>query len=149
MDEQTILGIDPGMSGGMAIIGIDSGQIIQVEKFKDKTLHDIAEVMDEWKEGFEIKLAMLELVHSMPKQGVSSTFKFGTSYGFLMGLLTALKVPYEQVTPQKWQKFLSCQSGGNKNVTKAKAQELWPAEKITHAIADAMLIAEYGRRTVK
>jgi hypothetical protein len=37
-------------------------------------------------------------------------------------------------------------SKGDKNVTKRKAQELFPSLKITHATADALLIAEYLRR---
>jgi crossover junction endodeoxyribonuclease RuvC len=83
----------------------------------------------------------------MPKQGVSSTFKFGVNYGFLRGMLTAHKIPFEEVTPQKWQKAMGCLSKGNKNVTKAKAQQLFPNLKITHKVADALLIAEYCRRT--
>ena len=90
--------------------------------------------------------AYLEKVHAMPKQGVSSTFKFGLNYGFLIGCLTALRIPFEFVTPNTWQKALSCQSKGDKNVTKAKAQQLFPHLKIIHTIADALLIAEYGRR---
>ena len=82
----------------------------------------------------------------MPKQGVSSTFKFGVGFGFLVGCLTALKIPFEFVTLQKWQKALSCQSHGDKNVTKQKAQQLFPQIKVIHANADALLIAEYGRR---
>ena len=35
------------------------------------------------------------------------------------------------------------------NRCKARAQELFRLIKITHAIADALLIAEYGRRTWK
>ena len=41
---------------------------------------------------------------------------------------------------------MSWLSKGDKNVTKSRAQELFPELKITHAIADALLIAEYGRR---
>ena len=80
--------------------------------------------------------------------GVVSAFTFGRSYGFLRGLLAANGIKREDVTPQKWQAELGCRSKGDKNVTKAKAQELWPNEKITHANADAMLIAEYARRMV-
>ena len=46
----------------------------------------------------------------------------------------------------RWQKYLGCLTKGDKNVSKAKAQELFPDLKITHAIADSLLIAEYGRR---
>jgi hypothetical protein len=41
---------------------------------------------------------------------------------------------------------MSCLTKGDKNVTKSRAQELFPEVKVTHAIADALLIAEYGRR---
>ncbi len=38
---------------------------------------------------------------------------------------------------------------GDKNVSKRRAQELFPALKVTHAIADALLIAEFARRAGK
>ena len=92
-------------------------------------------------------IAMIEKVHSMPKQGVKSSFTFGQGYGFLLGCLTALEIPFEYVTPQKWQRYLGCLSKGDKNVTKQKAQELFPHLEITHATADALLIGEYLKRT--
>ena len=96
--------------------------------------------------GGHLRFAFLEKVGAMPKQGVSSTFKFGQHYGLLRGLLVALQIPREFPTPQTWQKALGCLTGGDKNVSKAKAAQLWPDIKWTHATADAALIAEYGRR---
>jgi len=43
---------------------------------------------------------------------------------------------------------LECLTGGNKNVSKAKAKELFPGTKFTHTTADATLIAEFGRRRI-
>jgi hypothetical protein len=66
--------------------------------------------------------------------------------------LIASGVPFEAVTPGKWQKEfgLLAKKGetktAKKNRHKARAQELFPDLKITHATADALLIAEYGRR---
>lgn len=37
---------------------------------------------------------------------------------------------------------------GDKNVTKAAAQRLFPDQKVVHATADAMLLAEYARRVL-
>jgi crossover junction endodeoxyribonuclease RuvC len=82
----------------------------------------------------------------MPKQGVTSAFTFGKGYGALLMALTAAGIPFETVTPQRWQKALGCLSKGDKNVTKRKAQQLWPHITWTHNTADAALIAEYGRR---
>ncbi len=143
------IGIDPGQSGGIGILD-GAGKYICSFKFKNQTDADISEMFD-YLRGLKIDersiFALLEKVHSMPKQGVASSFKFGSSFGFLRGMLTAHRIPWDYVSPQKWQKALSCQTRGDKNITKAKAQRLWPEQKITHAIADALLIAEYCRLT--
>ena len=140
------VGIDPGQSGGLAIL--TSTEIVNVIKFKDQTPADISDIF-EYLLSYDTcaMFAFIEKVHAMPKQGVTSTFKFGVSYGFLQGMLVAHKIPYDFVTPQRWQKELGCMSKGDKNITKQKAQQLYPKMKITHAIADAILIAEYCRRT--
>lgn len=143
-----IIGIDPGQSGGIAFLD-SQGTVIATSKLSQTeadVVADIRSVIEDetWKHHF----AFIEQVHAMPKQGVTSSFKFGQSYGFLIGLLTGMHIPYEQVTPQKWQKSMSCLTKGDKNVSKSAAQRLFPKEKITHAIADALLIAEYGRRVL-
>jgi hypothetical protein len=58
--------------------------------------------------------------------------------------LTAAKLPFERVRPQVWQKTMQCMSKGDKNVTKRRAQELFPDIKVTHATADGLLIMSYG-----
>ena len=136
-----VLGIDPGKSGALALVDNVGAKYT----FKlSNTERDVWDCLKEWKP--YIECAYLERVSAMPRQGVSSTFKFGTSYGFLRGVLVALEVPFEAVTPAKWQRAMSCLTKGDKNVTKSRAQELFPEVKVTHAIADALLIAEYGRR---
>ena len=137
------LGIDPGMSGGVGIIE-DDGTVVTFA-FSKLTEKDIADLIS----GFEKEgtFAYIENVHSMPKQGVASSFKFGKSFGFLLGCLACAEIPFELVSPQKWQKFMGCLTHGDKNISKAKAQQLFPTLRITHANSDALLIAEYGRRT--
>ncbi len=145
-----MIGIDPGQSGGAVLLD-GEGNVVDRFKFSDKTDHDIAQVLTEWTDPAQFGPlgtdAIIEQVHSMPKQGVASSFKFGRSFGFLIGLLTGIRIPYRMVTPQTWQKAMGCLTHGDKNVSKAAAQRIWPREKWTHAIADAALIAEYGRRT--
>ena len=134
------IGIDPGQSGGMACLhytGFVYGHTKMPETERD-TFDWLAQFADS--ECF----AVIEAVHSMPKQGVSSSFKFGQSYGFLRGCLIGSGMSFEQVTPQKWQKMMSCMTKGDKNVSKAKAQQLLPTLKITHATADALLLAAYA-----
>ena len=140
----------------------------QMEEIKQMAFDDVCEQMsaiprDEFWRNFDIKAitpeakltptarvhACLEKVHSMPGQGVASSFKFGQGFGHLEMALTAAKIPFTYVTPQKWQKELGCLTNGNKNVSKSRAQQLFPHIKCTHAISDALLIAEYCRRTIR
>lgn len=133
------IGIDPGKTGGIAII--HDGVALAYKM--PQTDRDVWDLLSQIKDP---EFAMLEKVASSPQMGVKSAFTFGRGYGYLCCALTAIGVPWEEVTPQKWQRELGCLSGGDKNKTKAKAQQLFPQLKITHATADALLIAEYCRR---
>jgi len=144
-DRQFYMGVDPGMSGAIAILCSD-GNVVRLIRL-DSTEHDVAISVGSLAP--YIRMAYLEKVHSMPRQGVASTFKFGTSYGFCRGVLVSHAIPFVEVTPAKWQQAMGCRTKGDKNVSKAAAQRLWPAEKITHRTADALLIAEHCRRRDK
>lgn len=135
-------GIDPGKSGGISAIWEDGQPFVSSCRF-DGTEHDIIERL----QMFNLKnaAAVLEQVNAMPKQGVTSSFNFGSQFGFCRGVLTGLGIPFKLVRPTKWQGFLSCRTKGNKNVTKAEAQRRWPQVKITHRNADSLLLAEYAR----
>jgi hypothetical protein len=141
----TTIGIDPGINGGIS--WIDSTGDIAVEKMPD-TILDLWELIESIKvnAGNTVR-AYLETVHSSPQMGVKSAFTFGNGYGHLEMALTAAGIPFERVRPQVWQKEMGCLTKGDKNVSKRKAQELFPGTKVTHAIADSMLIAAYGERT--
>ena len=139
------MGIDPGYSGAVVLVG-GTGAFIAGIRCKE-TEHDIAAFFKDY--GRAVNGCFIEKVHSMPKQGVSSTFKFGTSYGFLRGVITAFDIPFKEVTPAKWQRTMGIPTikgetpTAKKNRHKAKAQQLYPKLKITHATADALLIARY------
>lgn len=139
------LGVDPGKSGAMAIVDED-GDLIQTCRLNE-TQADVWA----WLQGVapRVAFAVLEKVHAMPRQGVASTFKFGESFGFCQGMLVAAGVPFELARPLKWQGVLDCRSKGDKNVTKSRAQQLFPHAKVIHATADAMLLAEFARRVHK
>ena len=137
------LGVDPGKSG--SIVAIHEAGTIQFVG-NDTPEHEIARWLADVACEPLYCFAVLEKVSSSPQQGVRSAFTFGQSYGFLRGLLVTLAVPFETVTPQRWQRTLGCLSKGDKNVTKARAQELAPHFRFTHRTADAFLLAEYGRR---
>jgi Holliday junction resolvasome RuvABC endonuclease subunit len=146
---KTTIGIDPGANG--AIAWIDERGRACVEKMPD-TLVDLWELIEDiqrsqvtWPTKAPCK-AYIEQVASSPQMGVVSAFSFGRGYGNLEMALTAAGIPFERVRPQVWQKALGCMTKGDKNITKRKAQELFPDIKITHATADALLIAHYGTK---
>ena len=152
-DVQTFyLGVDPGLGGGLALIASDATPDDVVPM--PKTDHDLAEFFSALY-GIDAiphkTFAIIERVHAMPKNGSISAFKLGQSYGTLRGLLAAFEIPYTEVSSSVWKRHhgLIAPAGATdtvkKNLSKAKAQQLFPNLKITHAIADALLIAEYGR----
>jgi len=142
------VGIDPGANGGIGVIFPSNSIAHAMKEFKTYSrlphyLESLGEV-----ECF----ALIEKVHAMPGQGVVSTFSFGYAFGVLEGCLIASGIPYDRVTPQKWQKEFGLYrlpdetKTAKKNRHKELAKELFPTLNITHATADALLIAEYCRR---
>ena len=91
----------------------------------------------------------VEAVHSMPKQGVTSSFNFGHNVGTVMGVLGAMGLPHTLVTPQAWKKAMGL-IGTDKDAARARAIQLWPKWRDLdkkgkgQALADAALIARYG-----
>lgn len=144
-----IIGIDPGVSGGIAVI--NDGLFVQAFALKDVTEQDTFRFLAEQ----EPATAILEKVGPTPQMGVKSAFTFGGSYYGLRMACIAAGLRMVTVSPQRWQAAIGLKKIGGKigqkgtekkNRNKAKAQELYPGMKITHAIADAMLLCEYGKR---
>jgi hypothetical protein len=147
MKNQITIGVDPGANG--AIAWIDERGKSCVEKMPD-TLQDLWELvvsisLNAGTGGLGVR-AYLEAVSSSPQMGVVSAFSFGRGYGNLEMALTAAGIPFERVRPQVWQKAMGCMTKGDKNISKQKAQELFPDKKVIHATADALLIALYGTK---
>ena len=143
------LGVDPGKSGAICYVD-DLGHAELVVRTSE-TYRDIWQNVSDLAQSDRC-VACIEQVNSMPGQGVASTFKFGESFGLLLGLLTAAEIPFERVRPAAWCKEFGLKRKPNesntewKNRHKQLAQELFPDASITHANADALLIAEYCRR---
>jgi len=135
------VGIDPGQSGGVAIL-LDDGTVALAVGMPetDRDLLDALLVAGDGAHG------VTERVSASPQMGVSSSFKFGRNVGAVRMALTARGIAFDEVLPARWQKALGCRSRGDKNITKARAQQLFPALRVTHALADALLLAEYCRR---
>jgi hypothetical protein len=142
------VGIDPGWSGGLACLWED-GTVIGACPMPE-TPRDILEVLREF--GIVAHTAratiraLLERAQPFPGQGVVSVGTYLRNYGQLEMALTAAGIPFDTITALRWMTALQCRTRGDKNITKARAQALFPDLRVTHALADALLIAEYGRR---
>lgn len=147
----SFVGIDPGITGGIA--EITSGKIYALKM--PATNRDILDLLEDMSDGCCKPFAFLESVHTMPHDSKKAATTFMKHCGALEMALVAADIPFEKVTPVVWQrsfgllrKSKSESDTAKKNRHKAKAQELFGGTgiKITHAVADALLICEWGRR---
>ena len=138
------IGIDPGKSGGICFLMDD-----EIKTFKcPATTHDMTEELILAKD-IRKCTAVVEKVHAFPGQGVTSCFNFGYNYGLWQGILSALKVQYSLVSPQKWMKFYGVpkmEKKDRKNYLKQLAQQMYPDHKVTLYNADAILLANYLKK---
>lgn len=95
------IGIDPGSHGYIVVLD-EEGKYLNSLAIEDSTEQEVARFVFKWSRAEAV--ALMEDVHSMPGQGVATTFAFGRNVGFLQGILVALQIPYTLVTPRKWQK---------------------------------------------
>lgn len=149
--ETCILGIDPGASGAIAFLFPSRPDLIGVEDVPLAAgLIDAATLARRIRQ-MAPTLAMIEQVGPMPKQGVSSTFKFGAAYGAVQGVVAALEIPVHFVTPGRWKKHFRLSA--DKEEARALAIRFWPGSqhferKKDHGRAEAALIARFGAETL-
>lgn len=152
------MGIDPGCNGGMAVVYARSvAQAIRMPLGN----RDILDWLEETVRISQVRFAFIEKVGGFMRADDRSKnigsghtmFTFGCSYGKLLMALTATRIPFDEVLPRAWQQAIGVvkvkgreTKTAYKNRLKARAQQLFPAEKVTLATADALLIAEYCRR---
>lgn len=149
----TIIGIDPGLKGAVAIITYQNNIVLYNVPLLDGQYHipEMADIIESWSVTNPSTHAFIEKVGAMPKQGVVSMFNFGKGFGIWLGILGTLKIPYTLVTPQAWKKAMM-EGMRNKDDSRLRACQLFPKESLQFARkkdvgrADALLIAEYGRR---
>lgn len=142
------IGIDPGLRGGWAIMWDDGS--VEVHTWDDKQF--IVSMEEIWRDGIDCRCA-LEKVGAMPGNGSVSMFKFGQSFGFIIGVLTALKIPFQLVPPRVWKKEFSLDNDKQKSIE--TAQRLFPgvnflpterSRKPSDGMCESALLMEYARR---
>lgn len=158
--ETCFLGIDPGLAGGIAVIGsrltkAERTPIVQGDKRSMNLTACAAWIRHAIDANGCGVFAVIEKVHAMPKQGISSSFNFGKGYGAWIGILSTLGIAYQEVTPQAWKKtMLNGSDKSDKASSINRALSLFPHIKLipegcrtpSDGIAEALLMAEYARR---
>lgn len=151
-----IIGIDPGVSGAVAVL-TESGRFVSVFDVPTVAANkssnrqqvspiDLANLIrSQLVNAPADVVAVTENVAAMPGQGVSSMFAFGKSYGIILGVLAALGISTHIVTPAKWKGFYSL--GKEKDQSRELAQRMWPDAplglKRHHGRAEALLLAKF------
>ena len=138
-----ILGYDPGKTGGLAIINYSS-ELIATFKMPD-TSFELLALVTSIKTEFPNSICYVEDVG--PNSFTKASYLLGYSRAQIEVATASNNIRMELVKARKWQTELKCLTGGDKNVTKKTAMRLFPDEKVTHSTADAILIAEYGRKS--
>lgn len=154
------IGVDPGGSSGCICTKkvIEGKEEYDYIRFKGATLKDMYRFLRKSNKIASLNnckvFCVLEKVHSMPGQGVSSSFKFGVNYGNLQGLLMALGIPFEEVPPANWTKAMGKQKrpgedkSESKKRRKTEAEFLYPWIKFTNDMVDAHWLAIYAERLI-
>lgn len=150
-----ILGCDPGASGAVALVTGVGAMAAKVFPLKNVGRRDLIDLIDE----LVPDIAFIEKVSPMPARdaqgnprrvGTKSMFTFGAHVERLYMAMTALRIPVREVTPRTWQKGIGLNfpkgssHADHKRMARDLAQQMF-ARKVSLAVADALLIAEFGR----
>lgn len=143
----TFIGIDPGKNGGIAYIDTEY-DVLWALPYSESELINFCGVCNRSK-----TICCLEKVAARPGQGVVSMFNFGQNVGYIKGVLESFRIPYQEITPQKWKKEFGLNS--DKAASVDVCRKLFPgadllatpkSKKPHDGMAEALLMAEYARR---
>jgi hypothetical protein len=169
MTNKVILGIDPGISGAIAILADGTPAGFVDMPIKERLGLAGGNEVDGAVLGAALRgifqnhqgahfVAYLEKVNAMPSfgkgeerrsMGSTSAFNFGEGFGKVKCALEILGIPFELITPNVWKRRLGF-LGTAKDVTRTSALQRYPqiahdlARKKDSGRADALWIARYG-----
>lgn len=152
-----ILGVDPGLSGALAVFDPSAFKCISIFDMPVITnRRDGKTEIDLVKLAFHvdsiantIEFAIIEKVGAMPKQGLSSTFKFGLVTGIVKGVVAANYIRQSEVVPSVWKSDMNLSPDKSKSVLLAR--KLFPEwtdvfTKSRDGRAEALLIAVFASK---
>ncbi len=148
-----ILGVDPGITGGLALYDGKELMVWQMPFFEIVVNGKIRKRIDVV--GLhtiiatnEIDHAYIEKVNAQPGNGAAAAFAFGYGCGVIDSVVQCTAIPFTHVSSMKWKKAMDCPK--EKDGSRQRASQLLPAYadcwglKRQDGIAEAALIALYG-----
>jgi crossover junction endodeoxyribonuclease RuvC len=144
-----VVGIDPGLRGGVCVLGPDPLAVPMPVTGGQIDGRELAVLLS------GASMVAIEHAQAMPRQGVASTFRYGTGFGILLGVCEALGLPYRLVRPRIWQAaIIGTGAGDTKQRSIGYVHRLHPWVDLTpgktrlahDGIADAVCIAEWGQK---
>lgn len=150
----TFVGIDPGKNGG--IVWLNEDEVFGCPLPYDGSDLDVKKFRAEMGSGGSDTVVFIET--PMIRSAQQGALVIGANYGRILAVLALLDIPVRQVTPAAWtKKLLPGHKGADKGPHIALCKQLFPSLELVmpgcrkphDGIADAALIAEYGRRTWK
>ena len=153
-----IIGIDPGKTGSIAILDTVTRNLVihdmpTVPKKNGKVVLEMTSLAESLKPDPEFEyFAVIEEVGVMPKQGISSAFRFGEGYGALQMAVVGHAIPHRFVRPAVWKKYFGLSQ--DKNLSRQSAMQRFPANTADFKLkkhadrAEATLLAVYGQEVL-
>jgi len=157
MTARAIIGIDPGLTGAIALMNADTGALIDVADLPiliegKKKIIDAA-LFRALIERYEPNAAFIEMVSARPTDSRPSAFTFGRGIGAIEALIMAAGIPMARVAPVTWRKAAGLPTGAGKDASITAALRLHPSarqflsgKQARHDRGDAVLIASWGAR---
>ena len=151
-----VVSADPGIKGGIAILDTETNQMKAVptpligKEIDYRRVHEALTF-------YEPSIVVIEKVHAMPGQGVTSMFNFGLGYGALVALATVSTARLVLVTPQMWKKHVLAGTSKDKEAAIQFCSQTYPSvnlilprcRKPHDGMADSICLAHYGAHYVK
>ena len=155
-----IIGIDPGLSGAIAVLednkvlGIYDMPVMAEGKKSKRQLNSaqLVSIIKQNVSNNDELAIVVEQVNAMPGQGVTSMFNFGQTFGAIKGVCAALELPIFFVRPTKWKKYFELLNS-SKDASRTKVIEMYPSlsnqlsKKKDVNKSDAILIARFYSET--
>jgi crossover junction endodeoxyribonuclease RuvC len=137
------IGVDPGQKGAIAVLSTEFYPLC-VEDYDTKICSEVLRKYSKYN-----TFVVLEHVHAMPQNGAVSMFNFGSNFGWWKGALNALKMPFSEVDPKRWQNhFGLVKSSKTDKPSLPLARKAFPTVdlhlKKHDGRADALCIASFG-----